>query len=125
MNVLKTELLKIEILDIWNKAVAYFNRICVIVEHLPKQEGANFPSLAQRSALLIPHHIAKSTVCSSEEEKKKSLDQAIESVVLTVSALELANQRTGLRKDLVREAYREGKLIVRRIKHVAKMSNLN
>ena len=119
------EILQVEILDLWTKAVAYFNSVCRMVEHLPTQEEANFPSLARRSALSIPDNIAKSSICVTAKEQKESLNQAIESVASTVSTLQIANQCSGLRRDLVRQAYREGELIVRRIKHISQLSNLN
>lgn len=121
----KKETLHSEVLDIWTKAVAYFNSISSMAEHLSVNPAANFYASAQRSALSVPDNIAKSIVCVTEQEKKESLEQAIESVASTVSALQLANQFGNLRKDLFHEAYREGKLIVRRLQNVAKISNLN
>ena len=119
------EIFQMEIFDLWKKAVAYFNSICCMVEYLPHNEEANFPSLARRSALSIPDHIAKSSQSRNKREQKESLEQAIESVASTVSTLQIANQYSGLRPDLVREAYQEGELIVRRIKQISQISNLN
>lgn len=119
------ETLQTEVLDVWNKAVAYFNSISHMVEDLSANPKANFYSLAQRSALSVPDSIARSMICVTEKEKKESLEQAIESVASTVSALQLANQCGNLRKDLFYEAYREGKLIVRRLQNFARLSNLN
>jgi len=119
------EILQSEILDLWERTVAYFNNICRMVEHLPIHEEANFPSLARRSALSISDNIAKSSISRTEQEQKESLEQAIDSVASTVSTLQIANQRSGLRHDLVRKAYREGEVIVRRIQYIRRLSNLN
>ncbi|OGX25824.1 MAG: hypothetical protein A2787_09765 [Omnitrophica WOR_2 bacterium RIFCSPHIGHO2_01_FULL_48_9] len=116
---------RFEVLDLWKKAIAYFNVISNVTQYFPEKNDSPLDQQVKESALSIPNNIARGTKSYSKEELNDSLDHAVESVASTISTLNIAREYNYLRGDLFDEVYREGKLLAKRIEIFKEQSNLN
>lgn len=114
-----------EVLDIWKRSLAFFNTICIAVGYFPGKAEHNLDEKAKASALSIARNIARSSNTLCKKELNDSLEEAVESVASTISALNIASQQNYLRKDLFQEMYLEGKLLAKRIENFKLKSNIN
>src|SRR3989338_9443187 len=71
---------RFEVLDLWKKAIAYFNVISNVTQYFPEKNDSPLDQQVKESALSIPNNIARGTKSYSKEELNDSLDHAVESV---------------------------------------------
>ena len=114
-----------EVLDLWKRAIAYFNSICGAVENFSAKSNFKLEETAKKAALSVSDSIARGSKSFSKRELNDSLENAVESLASIISTLNIASEQNYIRKDVFQEVYHEGKLLARRIENFKLRSGIN
>lgn len=105
-----------ETLDVWGTAISFFNNVNRIVTYFPEDIDQKISDDIHINALNISNMIARGYRSNQTQEFKKSIDEAISTLHLTIANLYLAKDGGYLNKHKFYEIYHSGAILEKRLK---------
>lgn len=112
---------RFETLDIWKMAIEYCSKVYDIADNFPQKVQYSLGSQLRGSSLSIPNNIAEGSGSESRKDFKNFLNYSVRSAFETISGLTLAKKKQYLKETQFDELYKEGELLVKKIRAFRKV----